>query len=237
MISAPAEAGRRGIRLWLMVIFALVAVMIAIGGLTRLTESGLSITEWNPVTGALPPLNDADWQVEFQKYQASPQGQIVNATMTIDGVQGDLLVGMGAPAVGPGDRAGLGRWIWPFHPEAAGAGGMGAAAVGAGGVDRTSGPDRLADGRLGAGGDDDAGRVMVAGAASGRGLCDSRLHRVVGVPAGAVGDGPAAARGAMASGGWWGCRPGSCICCSCRSCWGRWWRGSTRGGVIRPGRT
>ena len=83
MIAAPAEAGRRGIRLWLMVIFALVAVMIALGGLTRLTESGLSITEWNPVTGALPPLSAADWQAEFQKYQASPQGKIVNATMSL----------------------------------------------------------------------------------------------------------------------------------------------------------
>ena len=85
MISAPAEAGRRGIRLWLMVIFALVAVMIAIGGLTRLTESGLSITEWNPVMGALPPMSEADWAGEFAKYQASPQGQIVNSGMTLDG--------------------------------------------------------------------------------------------------------------------------------------------------------
>lgn len=84
MISTAPKGARGAVRVWLMVIFALVAVMIAVGGLTRLTESGLSITEWNPVMGALPPLNDADWTAEFTKYQASPQGQIMNASMTID---------------------------------------------------------------------------------------------------------------------------------------------------------
>ena len=85
MISAPAQGARGAIRLWLMVIFALVAVMIAVGGLTRLTESGLSITEWNPVMGALPPMGDAAWAAEFAKYQASPQGQILNSSMTLEG--------------------------------------------------------------------------------------------------------------------------------------------------------
>jgi cytochrome c oxidase assembly protein subunit 15 len=56
-----------------------------VGGLTRLTESGLSITEWNPVMGALPPMNAAAWADEFGKYQASPQGQIMNAAMTLEG--------------------------------------------------------------------------------------------------------------------------------------------------------
>lgn len=83
MISSAPKGARGVVRLWLMVIFALVAVMIAIGGLTRLTDSGLSITEWNPVMGALPPMNDADWAVEFGKYQASPQGQIMNAQMDL----------------------------------------------------------------------------------------------------------------------------------------------------------
>jgi heme A synthase len=46
--------------------------MIAVGGMTRLTDSGLSITEWRPVTGALPPMSDADWQAEFDKYRADP---------------------------------------------------------------------------------------------------------------------------------------------------------------------
>ncbi len=77
---APA---RRGIALWLMMLFVLVVVMIAVGGLTRLTGSGLSITEWRPVTGALPPMNAEDWQAEFDRYRAIPQYQIVNRGMSL----------------------------------------------------------------------------------------------------------------------------------------------------------
>ncbi len=54
---------------WLLVVAALVALMVAVGGITRLTESGLSITEWKPVTGALPPMSDAAWQAEFDAYK------------------------------------------------------------------------------------------------------------------------------------------------------------------------
>lgn len=81
--AAPQYA-RRGIAIWLSILFALLVVMIAVGGLTRLTDSGLSITEWNPVSGALPPADDAAWQAEFEKYQASPQYAELNRGMTID---------------------------------------------------------------------------------------------------------------------------------------------------------
>jgi cytochrome c oxidase assembly protein subunit 15 len=74
---------RGPIRVWLAVLFALLVAMIAVGGLTRLTGSGLSITEWRPVTGALPPSGEAAWQSEFDKYRASPQYQAVNAGMTL----------------------------------------------------------------------------------------------------------------------------------------------------------
>ena len=74
---------RRAIRGWLMVLFALVVLMIAVGGMTRLTDSGLSITEWKPVTGAVPPLNDADWQAEFALYQATPQYALMNRGMEL----------------------------------------------------------------------------------------------------------------------------------------------------------
>ena len=84
LIDGRGKGARRGIRAWLLVIFALVAVMIAVGGLTRLTDSGLSITEWKPVTGAIPPLNAADWAAEFAKYQASPVFQLQNTAMTLD---------------------------------------------------------------------------------------------------------------------------------------------------------
>ena len=55
--------------------------MVLVGGLTRLTGSGLSITEWRPVTGAIPPLSDADWQAEFAKYQGTPQYDLLNRGM------------------------------------------------------------------------------------------------------------------------------------------------------------
>lgn len=83
MIGARATGARRGIRAWLAVLFLLVACMIAVGGLTRLTDSGLSITEWRPVTGALPPLDDAAWADEFAKYQASPEYQLQNKGMEL----------------------------------------------------------------------------------------------------------------------------------------------------------
>lgn len=73
----------RAIRLWLYVVAALIFAMVVVGGATRLTGSGLSITEWQPVTGALPPLSEAQWQMEFQKYQAIPQYRQLNAGMSL----------------------------------------------------------------------------------------------------------------------------------------------------------
>ena len=87
-IDGRGKGARRGIRAWLIAIFMLVVVMIAVGGLTRLTDSGLSITEWKPVTGALPPLSEADWASEFAKYQASPQFQLMNSQMDIAAFKG-----------------------------------------------------------------------------------------------------------------------------------------------------
>ncbi|MEP9367216.1 COX15/CtaA family protein [Xanthobacter sp. VNH20] len=87
IISAEASAGQgyRAVRLWLYAVAALIVLMIVVGGATRLTESGLSITEWKPVTGALPPLSQADWQAEFEKYKAIPQYEILNKGMGLEG--------------------------------------------------------------------------------------------------------------------------------------------------------
>lgn len=80
-----AKRGARGpIRSWLIVLFALVVCMIAVGGLTRLTDSGLSITEWRPVTGALPPLSAEAWDAEFEKYKAIPEYQLQNKGMSLE---------------------------------------------------------------------------------------------------------------------------------------------------------
>lgn len=69
--------------LWLFGVALLVLTMVVVGGATRLTGSGLSITEWRPITGALPPMSAAGWQVEFSKYQHIPQYKLVNAGMSL----------------------------------------------------------------------------------------------------------------------------------------------------------
>jgi len=84
MIDAGPKGARGAIRLWLILLFLMVAAMILIGGLTRLTDSGLSITEWNLVTGALPPLSEAAWLVEFDKYKNFPEFQLQNRLMTLE---------------------------------------------------------------------------------------------------------------------------------------------------------
>src|ERR1700733_5861310 len=81
---APCDTHMRAIRLWLYAVAALVVAMVLVGGATRLTESGLSITEWRPVMGVLPPLDAAQWQSEFDKYRAIPQFRELNADMNLD---------------------------------------------------------------------------------------------------------------------------------------------------------
>lgn len=83
LIDRPADRAKRGIRIWLHVLLFLVALMIVVGGLTRLTDSGLSITEWNVIKGAVPPMNEAAWLSEFTKYQASPEYQLQNRGMSL----------------------------------------------------------------------------------------------------------------------------------------------------------
>ncbi|WP_298256126.1 heme A synthase [uncultured Litoreibacter sp.] len=80
---AANRGNRRGVRAWLMVLFAMVVVMIVVGGLTRLTDSGLSITEWKPVTGALPPMSEAAWEAELDKYREIPEYQLQNKGMSL----------------------------------------------------------------------------------------------------------------------------------------------------------
>ena len=87
MIDAGKRGARGAIRLWLMVLFALVMAMIAVGGLTRLTDSGLSITEWAPISGAIPPLNAEDWQRAFDLYRETPEYQLQNTGMSLSEFQ------------------------------------------------------------------------------------------------------------------------------------------------------
>lgn len=87
-ITGVIDQGRQGargfVRIWLMSLFALVVLMISVGGLTRLTDSGLSITEWNLVTGAVPPMSNEAWDVEFEKYRSIPEYQLQNKGMSLE---------------------------------------------------------------------------------------------------------------------------------------------------------
>jgi cytochrome c oxidase assembly protein subunit 15 len=79
-----AAAWDGAVRLWLFAIAGLVLAMVTVGGATRLTDSGLSITEWQPILGAIPPLTDASWQDAFAKYQQIPEYHLVNKGMTLE---------------------------------------------------------------------------------------------------------------------------------------------------------
>ena len=84
MGHAPSSPDHtRIIRAWLLAVAACVFLTLVIGGATRLTESGLSIVEWKPVTGVFPPLSDGQWQAEFAKYQTIPQYRALNRGMTL----------------------------------------------------------------------------------------------------------------------------------------------------------
>jgi len=74
----------RAVAAWLLALSVLVLAMVVVGGSTRLTGSGLSITQWKPISGVLPPLGLADWQAEFARYRAIPQFRLVNPGMTLD---------------------------------------------------------------------------------------------------------------------------------------------------------
>ena len=82
-ISAYEAPPNRAVRWWLLAVAALIAIMVLVGGATRLTESGLSIVEWKPVTGVLPPLSEAQWMQAFEGYKAIPQYRELNAGMSL----------------------------------------------------------------------------------------------------------------------------------------------------------
>src|SRR6185369_3946929 len=83
--ASPAADRRapRAVAAWLLVCCALVFAIVVVGGVTRLTHSGLSITEWQPIVGTLPPLSDADWDAAFSKYRQTPEYLQVNKGMTL----------------------------------------------------------------------------------------------------------------------------------------------------------
>lgn len=83
MSNRSSLASSKPVALWLLIGVGMIIVQIALGGITRLTGSGLSITEWNVVTGTLPPLNQQDWMTEFEKYRQTPQYHLLNFDFTL----------------------------------------------------------------------------------------------------------------------------------------------------------
>src|SRR3954453_3168992 len=82
--AAPShQRGERAIACWLLLCCGMIFAMVVIGGITRLTLSGLSITEWQPVTGIVPPLSQAAWIAEFEKYKQIPRYKLLNVGMSL----------------------------------------------------------------------------------------------------------------------------------------------------------
>ena len=82
-MDALQQKNNKQVAIWLLIGVGMIVVQVAIGGITRLTESGLSITEWEPFKGTLPPLNDADWLLAFNKYQGTDQFKYVHQSFTL----------------------------------------------------------------------------------------------------------------------------------------------------------
>jgi cytochrome c oxidase assembly protein subunit 15 len=78
----------RAVAIWLFAVAAVILAIVVVGGATRLTGSGLSITEWRPVTGAVPPMSEAAWTAEFARYQQIPQYKYINQGMSLDAFKG-----------------------------------------------------------------------------------------------------------------------------------------------------
>src|SRR5437762_11326977 len=84
-MQTQTRNGERAVAAWLLICCALVFAMVVVGGVTRLTHSGLSIVEWQPLVGTLPPLGDAAWLELFAKYRETPEFRLVNHAMTLEG--------------------------------------------------------------------------------------------------------------------------------------------------------
>src|SRR6266852_3211132 len=83
--GAPPPSRDRGVAVWLLACCALVFAMVVVGGITRLTHSGLSIVEWQPLIGAIPPVDAAQWEETFAKYRLTPEFRLRNHDMTLEG--------------------------------------------------------------------------------------------------------------------------------------------------------
>ena len=146
------DRNRRAVRRWLGFVLLTLFVLVLVGGATRLTGSGLSITEWKPIHGVIPPLNDVEWQEEFELYKRIPQYSADEQRHDGRELQVDLLVGMGAPAARPFHRYRLRAAARLLLGDRTDRTAVALAARRRAGARRLPGLHRLVDGFLGAGG-------------------------------------------------------------------------------------
>ena len=91
--SSLKEPSRsKAVAIWLMIGVAMLIIQVLLGGITRLTGSGLSITEWDVITGALPPMNEQKWMEEFSKYKQTPQFSILNSDFTLQNLGSNVFI-------------------------------------------------------------------------------------------------------------------------------------------------
>ena len=86
--TLPTPGQNRSVAIWLLVMCAIVYAMVVLGGVTRLTGSGLSMVEWRPIMGALPPLSADEWQEKFEIYQQTPEFKNINPHFDVDDCKG-----------------------------------------------------------------------------------------------------------------------------------------------------
>ena len=83
MAQSISNRSSRPVAIWLLVGVGMIIIQVLLGGITRITGSGLSITEWKPIMGALPPMNATDWNIAFEKYKQIPQFRYLNSSFTL----------------------------------------------------------------------------------------------------------------------------------------------------------
>ena len=106
----------RAVASWLLIGVGMIMIQILLGGITRLTESGLSITEWKPVTGTLPPLDLIAWQAEFDKYKGTDQFKYVHQNFTLSEFKSIFFLGMVSSGLGKNDGNGFFNRLHLFSP-------------------------------------------------------------------------------------------------------------------------
>ena len=113
-MESSLNTSSKSIAIWLLIGVGMIIIQVMLGGITRLTESGLSITEWKPLTGILPPLNDNQWQIEFDKYKTTDQFRYIHADFRLGDFKTIFFLGMATPLVGKAFRCGFYYWVCLF---------------------------------------------------------------------------------------------------------------------------